>query len=279
MLTFFNLLRVASIEPSEVRLVRHGNKEINVLETFLTSIPKLAEYTAWQKPGKYGDAKYIAVFCPGRGTASIFLGLWKINGCTPNSSLGKKHLSLLKEYSLPEHWFYRADRNEIALSPTMFDLIERLVIDWGKSTVSWVQKGDKPVVEIRPKNSIGEFISYDSILLSFSDLEKVISDSGSNSTWVNALSTVNGVYLVRNKVNGKLYVGSAYGKGGILGRWAEYAKTGHAGNKLLRNLDPRNFEFSVLEISPTTMSAEEVIARENRWKLCLGTREFGLNEN
>jgi hypothetical protein len=58
-----------------------------------------------------------------------------------------------------------------------------------------------------------------------------------------------------------------------------YAKPGHAGNKLLKALDPYEFEFSVLEISPSTMSADDVISRENRWKECLGTREFGLNEN
>lgn len=47
----------------------------------------------------------------------------------------------------------------------------------------------------------------------------------------------------------------------------------------LSNLDPHDFEFSVLEISPSTMSADDVIARENWWKECLGTREFGLNSN
>jgi len=87
------------------------------------------------------------------------------------------------------------------------------------------------------------------------------------------------VYLIKYKKDGRLYVGSAYGQGGILGRWSAYAKSGHAGNKLLKDLDPYEFEFSVLEISPATMSEDDVILRENRWKECLGTREFGLNEN
>lgn len=161
----------------------------------------------------------------------------------------------------------------------MHDLNQRLVVDWGKSTVSWVQTKDKDVVEIKPTNSIGDFTSYDSILLSYCDLQKLINDTDSNASWVNALSSVNGVYLIKYMKNGRLYVGSAYGKGGILGRWASYAKNGHAGNKLLKDLDHRQFEFSVLEISPSTMSAADVISRENRWKECLGTRDFGLNEN
>ncbi|MGB8368496.1 MAG: GIY-YIG nuclease family protein [Limisphaerales bacterium] len=86
-------------------------------------------------------------------------------------------------------------------------------------------------------------------------------------------------YLIKYKKDGRLYVGSAYGKGGILDRWFEYGRTGDAGNKKLVGLDPFEFEFSVLEICPATMSAEEVIEREKRWKKCLGTREFGLNDN
>ncbi|MCW8127376.1 GIY-YIG nuclease family protein [Microbulbifer halophilus] len=279
MLTFFDLLRVYKIDPMEVRLVRHGNKEINVLETFFNDIEKLKEYTAWQKPGKYKDSKFLAIFAPGRSTTSIFLGLWKINGVTRNSDLAPKHLNLLEKHDLPMRWLEKSDRYDLSLSSEMFHLIQRLVIDWGPSTVSWVQKKNKEVVEIKAKNSIGEFSSYDNIRLSYDDLRILINDIGANSTWFNALSSVNGVYLIKNKENGQLYVGSAYGKGGILGRWSLYAKTGHAGNKLLKGLDPSHFEFSVLEISPATMSADDVIARENRWKECLGTRDFGLNDN
>jgi hypothetical protein len=279
MLTFFDLLKTYNVDPSEVRLVRHGNREIDVLETFLSETLKFTEYTAWQKPGKFGNSKYLAIFAPARSTTSLFLGLWKINGVTKNIDLKPPHLRLLKKYSLPERWFEKSDRYDLELASTMLDLNQRLVVDWGRSTVSWVQTKDKDVVEIKPTNSIGDFTSYDSILLSYCDLQKLINDTDSNASWVNALSSVNGVYLIKYKKDGRLYVGSAYGKGGILCRWASYAKNGHAGNKLLKDLDHHQFEFSVLEISPSTMSADDVISRENRWKECLGTREFGLNEN
>ncbi|MES1997679.1 MAG: GIY-YIG nuclease family protein [Pseudomonadota bacterium] len=279
MLTFFDLLRTYNVDPSEVRLVRHGNREIDVLETFLNETLKFTEYTAWQKPGKFGDSKYLAIFAPARSTTSLFLGLWKINGVTQNIELKPPHLRLLKKHSLPERWFEKSDRYDLEHTSTMLDLNQRLVVDWGRSTVSWVQTKDKDVVEIKPTNSIGDFTSYDRILLSYCDLQKLINDTDSNASWVNALSSVNGVYLIKYKKDGRLYVGSAYGKGGILCRWESYAKNGHAGNKLLKDLDHHQFEFSVLEISPSTMSADDVISRENRWKECLGTREFGLNEN
>lgn len=279
MLTLFDLLKTYGIKPEKIRLVRHGNKEIDVLETFLEDIEKFTEYTAWQKDGKYGDAEYLAIFCPARGTTSLFLGLWKILGVTENKNLKQKHIDSLMKHGLPEGWLKKSVRYDLELSPVMLELSQRLVIEWGHSTVSWVQSKNKDVVQIKPINSIGDFTSYDSILLSYKDLVHLIRDTDSNISWVNALSSVNGVYLIKNKSDGRLYVGSAYGKGGILGRWASYAKTGHAGNKLLKDLDPHAFEFSILEISPSTMSAEDVIARENRWKECLGTREFGLNEN
>ncbi len=81
----------------------------------------------------------------------------------------------------------------------MLNLSQRLVIQWGKSTVSWVQRKNKDVVQIKPVNSIGDFTSYDSIFLSYNDLQKLINDTDSNASWVNALSSVNGVYLIKYK--------------------------------------------------------------------------------
>jgi len=45
-----------------------------------------------------------------------------------------------------------------------------------------------------------------------------------------------------------------------------------------KELGPMTFQFSILEIVPATMTAEDVINCENRWKEKLGIREFGLNE-
>lgn len=162
-LTFFDLLNTYGVEASHIRLVRHGNKEIDVLNTYINDIEKFTEYTAWQRPGKYGDAKYLAIFSPSRGTTALFLGLWKVTGVTKNEELKPEHLNILKKFQLPEIWYERSDRYDLELSSEMTDLTQRLIIDWGGSTVSWVQKKNKSVVEIRPVNSIGEFSSYDDV--------------------------------------------------------------------------------------------------------------------
>ncbi len=284
-LTFHDLAKTFGLDPREIRLVRHGNKEMkdvrekDVLDVFQHNEKKFTQYSAWQMENKFGDAKFLAMFSPARGTTSLFLGIWSVNGVTKNSALKPEHLEMLRNHELPEKWYRTAVYYHLALTKHMCELSERLIIEWGRSTLSWVQLGDKDVVQVKAKNSIGDFISYDSIRLNYADIQKLFRDSDSNVSWINALSSVKGIYLIKHKIDGKLYVGSAYGEGGILGRWKDYATRGHGGNAMLISLDPKNFEFSVLEISTFTMSQEEIVSRENRWKECLGTRKFGLNES
>ena len=52
--------------------------------------------------------------------------------------------------------------------------------------------------------------------------------------WRQALSRWRGVYLIHDRSDGKAYVGSACGEAKLLGRWRDYAATGHGGNKPLR---------------------------------------------
>ena len=100
------------------------------------------------------------------------------------------------------------------------------------------------------------------------------------------LSAVAGVYLIVDMTAGNQYVGSAYGKNGIIGRWTRYTQDGHGGNaKLQERLSERgsdnaaNFSFNILQTVSTSLSRREVIARENTWKDKLGSRVFGLNLN
>jgi hypothetical protein len=80
--------------------------------------------------------------------------------------------------------------------------------------------------------------------------------------------------------DGKGYVGSAYGDSNLLGRWLGYAAGGHGGNVLLRNRQPGNFRFSILQRVSPDMDAADVIRLEATWKERLHTRApFGLNDN
>lgn len=279
MITIYRIFEIYGLNPANVRLVRHGNKEIPIYKTFKENLPRLEAYQSFQKPGKFGKASAIAVFAPYHKTTALFLGLWDIIGCTESSKFTKETLIELQKYDLPKSWYNYHIRYDLKKNNILDDLSERLVIEWGAATVSWVQSKDKEVVEVKGKKSIGDFQSFAQVDLDFHDLKMMTQFPDTNLTWVKTLSSVNGVYLIKDKVSGKLYVGSAYGEQGIYGRWLAYAQNGHGGNLELQDLDPINFQFSILEIVPATTTADGVIECENRWKEKLGTRQFGLNKN
>ncbi|MBT4400905.1 MAG: GIY-YIG nuclease family protein [Bacteroidetes bacterium] len=278
-ISIFKILEIYGVEPETVKLVRHGNKEIPIRETFNTNISRLEAYQSFQHPNRFGNAKSIVVFAPSYKTTAIFLGLWDINGCTENSKLPKNAPSILKKHGLPVRWMKDAVLYDLKRNHSLDDLSERLVIEWEAATVSWVQSKDKEVVEIKGKHSIGEFQSFGLVDLDYRTLQKLVNSPGTNLTWVKALSSVRGIYLIQDKASGRLYVGSAYGDKGIYGRWSSYAKNGHGGNQELKSIDASNFQFSILEIVSATAAADDIIHLENRWKEKLGTRDFGLNRN
>jgi hypothetical protein len=141
------------------------------------------------------------------------------------------------------------------------------------------------VSEIRPtRMSIGEFPGFNRVRLSYQNLKTIIRDA--NPSWKGALANVAGVYLITDTSDGRLYVGSATGDEGLWQRWSDYAKTGHGGNRelkeLLREEGPDHvafFQLSLLEICDAQTGVAEVIARECHWKDILMTREHGLNRN
>ncbi len=132
--------------------------------------------------------------------------------------------------------------------------------------------------------SIGEFPGFNGVMLSHVMLRALVYES--NPTWKAALSNVAGVYLISDKTTGKQYVGSAYGGDGIWQRWSAYIKTGHGGNKELRDLLKNNgsdhvefFQFSLLEVCDINAEDKYIVERETHWKKVLLSREFGLNRN
>lgn len=278
MITFHRILDLYEIDPNNVRLVRHSNngfpRGLSILEAFRTNKELLEGYQSFQGPNTFQDAKHIAVFSSLAGNAALFLGLWDIADCVANNEFTDRHRALIDQFSFPQEWANDSVWYDLQLNQAMQDLSERLVIDWGPGAINWVARQNKNVLEIKRPNSIGDFVSYSATKLSYFDLQKLMRDANANLTWRNALSAVNGVYLVRDKSSGKMYVGSAYGEQGIYGRWRTYANNGHGDNVLLIKLDHTNFEFSILEIAPATLSKQEVIQIENKWKDRLGTRLF-----
>jgi len=282
MMSFFDLVRMNDLDPSEFRMVRHGNRELEVLETFRNNPVFFDAYQSFQGKNKFGNAKYIAVFAPYHGTQGLFLGVWSIkNRIVPNSKAPADQIEMVKRFN----WTLDGAYYELCPVEAFIDLSERVIIEWGGSTVSWVQKKDKRVIAILPPAYVKEFESYDKTVLDRAELVKLFQNTKYNSTWYNALRSVNGIYCITDSSNGKLYVGSAYGKNGIWGRWNDYVLSGHGGNKKLMELlaeDPNaveKFRYSILEILPSTSTADDAIAKEKLWKFKLGSKINGYNDN
>jgi len=123
------------------------------------------------------------------------------------------------------------------------------------------------------------FPGYEKVNISWEVMKRVLD----KDSWKTALQNQKGVYLITDKSNGKMYVGSAYGKNMIWGRWKEYILKGHGGNEELKKLEfdhiKRNFNYSILDIYKPTTDDQIIIDRENWWKEVLQTRIFGYNEN
>lgn len=77
--------------------------------------------------------------------------------------------------------------------------------------------------------------------------------------------------------SGKTYVGAAYGTENLWGRWENYANTGHGGNKLLKGLDPSQFQWSIIRTLSGSMSSKEVIRVEKIEMRKHGSKAIGLN--
>ena len=150
------------------------------------------------------------------------------------------------------------------------------------------QRLNARVYEIIPEKNLTKFPGYNNIILSHSELQKLLKNEEKND-WRDALSRVKGVYCITDTKTGKLYIGSAYGKyAGIWQRWAAYASINNltGGNKYFEDLKKKdagyiiqNFTYSILEIMDPKTSDDDVIKREKHWKKVFKSKEFGMNEN
>lgn len=163
----------------------------------------------------------------------------------------------------------------------------RLIVKYHNSDTNLIRKASSiidqcEVYQILPDVFDDDFFpGYDCVNVSWEELSRVIE----KQTWKTALENQKGVYLITDVNTGKRYVGSAYGQNMILGRWRNYVKNGHGGNKELKKLRfdyiKKNFRYSILDIFKSTIEDSVIIKRESWWKENLLTRnpKFGYNDN
>lgn len=266
-LTLASILDAAQLDPRDVLLIRHPLSNAHVRLAYESG--QLIPYTSEQGARFPTQHRYWLTFVGEEGTSARLVACYENRGHTVAADQWGKQFDLVG-------------------SEVLADLVGRLVIDWGGGARSWRQRGEmaplKPVLSILERE-VRRFPGFERLVLTFPELEEVVSQPRRYAAWHASMSAVSAIYLIANRVTGKLYVGSAQGEGGLLGRWRDYVATFHGGNKKLVaeiQADPssfQSFQFSILQILSRTATPEEVIALENLYKRKMLSVPFGLNAN
>lgn len=276
-----DIIERVGLSIKDVILLRHPISHWNA-EKHLRD-ENMRKYTSIQKENFPQKSKYWLVFIGESGTSAKLVACYKCRGSYRNDIR-----EMPPGYSFPDLFEENGLLRIFDLEETdlFSDLYNRLIIEWGSAAIKWYQyaTNEKEVLAIQ-ENSKYKFTNYEDVILDFSDLQEVLRDPILYENWHNALQSVYAIYLIVDKTNGKQYIGSAYGEGGLLGRWKTYIDTYHGNNKLMMDLigvEPeryKSFQFSVLQIVPKTASDKDVKRLEDSYKRKLLTRQYGMNAN
>lgn len=284
MLTIGRVLEFAGLNLSkDIKIARHmDTRGVDVHELYTSG--HFEVYQSYQERNVFKGCDYL-ISCLGiENNQALFIGVYDVkeihtvDGFPNNLDVpykGKAKLDSKYKYNLEKISGFE-------------ELEGRLVINWNNIAQAWCMKFDtnhKEVVQLLPKGYVRDFPGYLEINLSFQELQNIINEPIANSIWHKMLSAVGAVYLILDTKDGKQYIGSASGKEGILGRWKQYARNGHAGNKRLKEIIESDSErihrlkFTILQTLPRTLTKNEVLWEESKYKEKLGSRAYGLNLN
>lgn len=291
-LLFNDVLRDSGIDSSRVIVFRHRPYEQALNRAF--------EWIAAERPDLYNcyqsthaartesalvKAQFVASFIRHRAGTALFVGLHEVRSyrtITTRECIARPaHQELM---SLGMVGIKASDQRSHVLD---FDLKTldwhrdwsgRLIIGWPPPDRSWWRWADRnvfPVEAISVESLLAKQMpGWDELVLNWHELSVL------PASWGAALSQWRGIYLITDQSDGRQYVGSAYGAENILQRWREYGRTGHGGNKHLRQRNPSNFRFAILQRLSPDLEDAEVIRAESNWKDRLQSRwPQGLNDN
>lgn len=290
-----DLLLAKGVAPKDVLVFRHRPKE-----------PKLNKVLPWlaaEKPDVFNayqqtqgekvekvmqsmlNTGYVASFIGHEPGRAIFVGLYKIGKSKPLTRQQFWRIPANSEMKIFEMIGFSSETSRATV--LWFDLVltdfyeswkGKMIIGWPPPERSWWRRAHRNEIPIL---AVHEDSVLDAVIPEWNELELTWEELGVlPKLWMARISQWRGIYYIFDTSGGKGYVGSAYGHDNLLGRWNNYAASGHGGNRLLRNRDPKNFRFTILQRVSPDMEASEVIKLESTWKQRLHTRDpYGLNEN
>jgi len=267
-----------------IKIARHKDEKRGYDLPLLYRNGQFDIYQSYQEDPDFHHCDYLVSFLGIERNQAVFIGVYEVMDILPASSIPLPSNFIYYSNYKPSRQFYYKLRKMDEFK----DLADRLVIHWSGGAINWIQNfhgTPKEVIQLLPKDYVGQFPGYTDFLITHEELLKMVTHKDAHSDWHRMLSAVGGVYVILDTGTGDQYIGSAYGKRGILGRFESYAKSPDGGNvKLLAHIgnDPSSvsrFQYSLLETLPASMTQKEAIARETLYKRKLGTRAHGLNSN
>lgn len=286
---FNDLLRSRDIPADGVLVMRHRPTEPGLRK----ALPWLAEekpdvfnaYQQTQTPRAEQSllkAKYLASFIGSDAGRATFAGLYKVGSTKRLDGEQFRKIPAYKLLKTLGHIGFTGKRPSVLwfdMEPTEFysDWKGRLIVDWPPPERAWVRWSINNKIFINAILEESQFSKaipeWFDLVLTWDELQLI------PTTLRQRLMEWRGIYLIYDIEQKKAYVGSAYGKENLLGRWLNYGKTAHGGNKLLRSCNPSSLRFSILQRLSPDLDAKDVFDVEVSWKKRLHTREFGLNLN
>ena len=290
MLTLNDLLEAQQIDPNTTLVFRHKPFEAELNK----ALPRLAE----EKPDVFNvyqqfqgeklesamrRAKHVVSFVGRDPGEALFIGLYSIDGW--KSITREDFWKIPGNIDLKKHGMTGADE-DLRDSRLQFDLQPKdfhshwkgkLIIRFPpqRSWWRWAHGVDLPILAILQESRLVDPMpDWDKLALAWMELADI------PISWEDALRQWRAVYYILDRSDRKAYVGSAYGDENLLGRWKNYADSGHGGNRLLRERNPKDFVFTILQRVSPDMDRDDVVRLESTWKDRLHTRApLGLNDN
>jgi hypothetical protein len=289
-----DLLLGKNIDPQHVLVLRHRplEPELNkVLPWLAAERPDV--FNAYQqsqtKPveREMTRAAYVAAFIGHEPGKALFVGLYSVEGWKPITP--KEYWQIPANVELrsfgQEGFTEESSRSSIlwfdlALTDFYAHWKGKLIVGWPRLDKNWHRWAHKPRNEM-PVLTILEESALDTAMPEWDAIDLTWDQLGVlPKRWKSKLSEWRGIYYIFDTSDGKGYVGSAYGEDNLLGRWLDYAAGGYKGVRLLRQRDPRNFRFAILQRVSPDEKPDDVIRLESSWKQRLHTRQpYGLNDN
>lgn len=288
-----DLLRKKDIDPTHVLALRHRPWETELNKRFrwlAVARPDLFNTFQQSHSAKVEKtmtkAKYIASFIGYEPGKAMFVGLYSNKGWKPISRKQFWKISgnrELKKYGMTGFtekeprtsclWF------DLALTNFYADWKGKLIVRWPPPDRSWHRWAHKPKNEM-PVLAVLDESALEDEVPEWNDIDLTWGELGILPPRLkNRLVEMRGIYYIFDTSDAKGYVGSAYGKYNLLGRWKKYKDSGNGGNRQLLKRNHQNFRFSILQPLSLDTQKTEVEKIEANWKKRLHTREYGLNDN